>query len=439
MSADAAFSLTAYFISSLIGFLSLKKFTSKDPLDPFLTLGLASGIGLAFTTMFLFIFLCIFKSLPQIPLVAAHILALAFFLFKKPSNFRIKAAWPKKESLLWVFLLFLTVCLFFAKALKSPYGSGMDVWEIWKLKAQLIYKNPSYWQNIFSRSLASSHPDYPLYYPLSICWGWILAGKENMAASLEVSLIFTLSTLSVLAGSLRDKGLKIAAIAGCLLLSTPHFMGMGSSQYADILIAYFCLSALVLFQLSLSKNDTRLACLSGFFAGSATFVKNEGLLLYFAIATVIMIVSFRRHFIYFLAASLPLLFCTAYFKYLASYPNEMLSLQSWNNILSERTVWDRAGVIGRSLLEEFTNENSWGWGWYFLGALTLLKFKRLVMPEILRLVAILLIINLGYFFIYLGTPLPLKMHLETSLNRLLLHTYPAIVYLGFLVYANESA
>ena len=52
------------------------------------------------------------------------------------------------------------------------------------------------------------------------------------------------------------------------------------------------------------------------------------------------------------------------------------------------------------------------------------------------ILSVLLLMLVGYFFVYVTTPLELAGHLRTSLDRLLLHLWPAAILAIFLALAD---
>ena len=52
---------------------------------------------------------------------------------------------------------------------------------------------------------------------------------------------------------------------------------------------------------------------------------------------------------------------------------------------------------------------------------------------LVRIAAILGLMMVGYFFVYVMTPLDLGYHLATSLNRLFLQLWPSVIFLFFMI------
>lgn len=434
--------LTAYLLPGVIGFLVLKKFLNKTPLPPALLLSLAPGLGMIFTAFLLFATLSLWNQLPQGFILTLHGALLVFLLLisrnpAKPSkNLR-----PRGNLFLWQLIFLSAAVLFFAKVLKSPEGSGMDVWAIWKLKASLIYHNSSEWKQIFSKAMDASHPDYPLFYPLLLCWGWIFTGKENISAPIWLSFVTTLAAVGVLASALWNTNKRAAYASALVLISTPHFIGMGSSLYADIFVAYFMLASVVLLKTAFDSAQWRLAFLSGLFAGAGSFIKNEGLLVLLLSFLVLGYRMIRRGetracCISFLAASLPLVGCTIFFKVTAAYPNPHISMGSCREVLVSGLIFARGFEVIRAGFQEFLNVNSWSFAWVFFLFFMLINFGSFRKKEFGWISALILGTGAGYFLIYLGTPMELKDLLQNSLSRLLIHVYPVIGYLVFSLYSD---
>ena len=69
-------------------------------------------------------------------------------------------------------------------------------------------------------------------------------------------------------------------------------------------------------------------------------------------------------------------------------------------------------------------------GYLFLAGVRIDEGDR---PGLIQSAAILGLMLIGYFFIYVLTPLDLGYHLATSLNRLFLQLWPSMIFLCFMI------
>ncbi|MFZ5801924.1 MAG: hypothetical protein ACOY3K_02270 [Candidatus Omnitrophota bacterium] len=181
-----------------------------------------------------------------------------------------------------LFLGFLFLCwhyleYFLGKISWNIFG-GWDARYFWNLKAKFLFRDPALWRGMFSPILDWAHPDYPLFLPGSIAWGWNLLGEEFLIWPAVVDLVFFISLLLLLlwyAGSFHSW--TTAWIAGSFLLSIPNYAFWSTTQYADIPLAFLFTAAALFASLGLRRNSPSLFWVAGLFAGLSAWMKNEGL------------------------------------------------------------------------------------------------------------------------------------------------------------------
>ncbi|MBI3315971.1 MAG: hypothetical protein HYZ87_03240, partial [Candidatus Omnitrophica bacterium] len=404
-----------------------------------LGLGVSSGLGF-FSVYFLgrlsFFWMGLFHAV---------LLALLFFKWRHREK-RLFFGTAGERSLFFLVCL-AGVLLMVPHFLKSPYGSGLDAWAIWKLKARFLFYGG--WDRLFSPTLSFSHLDYPLFYPLSLAWAWLVSGKETTFAAWALCAVFTLSCVGLVMSVFLPKNRSVAAAAALLLISTPAFIGIGSSQYADIFVAYFNLSGVVLICLSLSEAARRASAYAvwgGAFLALGCFVKNEGFLsIAAALFSLGLVVLFDRKLRKkhlgclknVLAGSLPALTLTLLFKTKAGFSNEWVNRSNWESFLASGGWLQRLWGVGSAFTGQVFNENSWVYSWFFILAVFILYFRALWRHGRWAVLWVILTAA-GYSFVYLISPLELTGHLATSLDRVMLHSFPALVYLSFLAVFEEK-
>jgi len=436
---DFLVSIAAYLVSITIGY-GILSFLIGGKGNRLFLLFLAPGVGLAYTTVVLFISLYWFGELSRSFAMFVHLSTLvvigAFFWKKKRPDvqrpFNIAVVGFSAVLLLGAIFILFNVA-------KSPYGTGLDAWAIWKLKAAFIYRGGQSWQHIFSPVLDFSHPDYPLFYPLCVVWGWLAAGRETLAAPICIAFVFTLSIIGLLMSALRTRGLRLACLAGLFMISTPHLIGVGSSQYADIIVSYFNLASVVLFHRALYENEGRFALVSGMCLGANAFVKNEGMLFllvfFLCLGGIGSCVggSFRKKCFRNLGAclvgALPMLLIVFLFKAQSPLFSDLVTWERLGEWFRYGFFLERAPAIMHAWIREIFQENAWTYTWIFYGLTLFLYRKRFFKSQEVWILLTWLGLNLGYFSIFLMTPLDVRYHLETSLDRLLVHGFPFLGYL----------
>lgn len=433
----------AYAVSCTTGYALLSRYLDMNGDHDWVLFFLAPGMGLAVTVLFLFLNLYFLDSLSFYFCISQQAILLGFLL-TRPRRTGYRRLFRGKVIFLAV--LGIGLVLLFLVMLKSPFGTGLDAWAIWKLKARFIFHGP--WRQLFSPSLVFSHPDYPIFYPLAVVWGWLVAGKETYAAPQILCFLITLSLVGLLMGVFAKQNLSMAAALGMWMISIPQFIGLGASQYADIFVAYFNLaSAMLLSEASMRKN-VRYAWVAGFFAGTGTFVKNEGLLFLTVLVFVsVLRVAFgpaedrsanRRETLALVTGSLPFLSVTVAYKIAAAYPNHMLSFAVVADYISSNALFGRTGLIFSHAVSEIFNENAWVYAWFFILAVFLLYGSCGLSKRNFWVPLTPTLIVSGYFFVYLFTGLDLGWLLQESFGRTLLHVLPLFVWASFVVFFSPE-
>jgi hypothetical protein len=353
-------------------------------------------------------------------------------------------------------ILFITFCLvllcaavaFLMVLLNKPHGGG-DAYAIWNLRARFLFRGHDLWVRGFSSTIAWSHPDYPLLLPASIARAWTYFGRETTIIPQFFAASTVAGTAALLLSSLRVmRSLKHGLFASVFLIAASPFIRVGGTQYADVPIGFFILSAVVAF--SLYRNETATAtrigqsyqviALSGAMAGFAAWTKNEGLLfsLSWVIATSVVGFlwyrksSFSKEISYLLIGLLPVLAVLFFFKIRYAPANDLLGAAPLHVLMSHLTDPSRYYMVAGAFCKEILH---WGNGLFPILALFVLctgiKPSKNHVPILVQILIVFTIVNVGYFFTYVLTPYDLAWHLGTSLERLLLQLWPTFLFAIF--------
>lgn len=283
-----------------------------------------------------------------------------------------------------------------------PHG-GFDAWAIWNVKAKMLYYHP---EIAFSYPVIN-HASYPPLQPALIALGFHIAG-DSVAVPIFLHGAVFFATLWLLRSCWW--GLLIAGIT---------ILPFAASQFADLPLALSLLCAVAAFQ-------SRHAGQVGLALGLGLLIKNEGLMIA-GIFMAIWTVSERRIPWRALLAMAPFLVMLILFKVMVNVPNDVLSAEGIIERLMtpERYAW--VAVLGLLGLTQF------GTGAFaVLFGAGLLARRRLKLSVPLMTLALVLLAYLG---IYVITYWPIGEHMQVSYDRLILHLFPALVFL----IVNESA
>ena len=126
------------------------------------------------------------------------------------------------------------------------------------MHARFLFLGGDDWREAFASGLDWSHWDYPLLLPLSIARGWTYTGGEGIHLPAVMGFLFTFLLLGLLLTSLSLLRGRIQGYLGAMvLMGTPFFIYMGTSQFADIPLAFFILTTLVMLFFQAGSPENR--------------------------------------------------------------------------------------------------------------------------------------------------------------------------------------
>ena len=452
--------LIPYCISLLIGCLTLHLVLRDTKiLTPPLFLSLGFGLGLGLSSILTFFSFLIFSGYHQLTVIGINLILvfiLIYFAMKqttchKTLNLRdylnpnrLLNGLNLSTLLLGLGWMIIAGALYFL-FLRYPYG-GWDAWALYNTKTKFLIFNGPAWTAIFDQLHPYTQPDYPLLLPFMNTWIYAASQQE-----LHHVTFFTAFTLTLNCGFLLFAGLKqlarpaIAILASFILLLIPHFILMGSSQYADVLLAFNILAVIILTTLLLHTKNKNIAILTGLFMGLLTFTKNEGIVITLLLSSFItlyfMLPSNRKTHprgLFRLPIGLLIGLCatasaTVIFKLCLAPPNpDILPSMDLQNF----TFLNGHGlsITLCAIVKEFIYLK-WGFVWGLIGLLVFLKLPRFFYKEN----KVISLFFIAYFsvliLIYLTTVnFDLAWRLRSTLSRIYFYLLPSILF--FCCYIN---
>jgi 4-amino-4-deoxy-L-arabinose transferase-like glycosyltransferase len=322
-----------------------------------------------------------------------------------------------------------------------------DAWSIWAFKARIFYMSQTLPLSYFhDASKLFSHPDYPLLVPLAETWAYSWMGRPDDWAVMALSPLFYLATLAMVAGALARVYGRAAGLAGALALAlVPVLFVQGSAGDADVPLALMAAGSAVflwrwLCDETAGRASRRALVLCGAFTALGVWTKKEGLLLLLCTALIVVVAAWRRH----VASGEP----AAALRDGALFLSPVLVVAGpWLAFLAlDRPLTrdflpitvstllahlDRLPTICSFLGLRLLDVPHWNVAWALLAAVAVLGRRQLGRGSALGYLLALLVLQIaadGAVFIFSDWQ-PYTAHLQTSLDRLLLHSLPLAVLL----------
>jgi len=316
----------------------------------------------------------------------------------------------------------------------------------WNRAARFIFRGDSHWRDAFSPVFR--HPDYPLLVPGAVARAWAYMGSDSVFAPAAVAAIFTCATIALAGAALaRLRSDRHALLAMLLLLATPSLLTYGASQYADIPLAFFVLAAVVLLCLyDRVQEHPGTMILAGAAASLAAWTKNEGMLFLAAIIVARCVAVWMHHgwrcyvreLRWFAIGLVPVLAVLAYFKLHFAPVNDLVAGQGLAETLPRLLDAGRYVAVAKVFKLEVSQLGYNG----LLGAVPLLigyllcvgvKIDPTDRPALVTVAGALALTLAGYVIVLVAAPGDFLRLLNRSVDRLLLHVWPATVFACFMV------
>ena len=420
-----------------------------------LTVILGTGLGLGLTSAATFVCLVIFGRANNAYLVVESGLALflgllAYYRFHYATVANLKipnsSYSGRQPTIGWLKITFITLLAislasFLIKAfLENPHGIW-DAWDTWNYRARWLFRGGDQWPNAFFLR-ARDGLDYPVLTTVSIFRMWQILGTDHVAIPIMVATFFTYGSILLTFSSLALlRGSNQGYLAAIFMFISTQLFNVGTYQYADVPLAFFILSTLIL--LSLKDHDStfslQIALLAGLTASCAAWTKNEGILFF----VLIILVHFGgqmghlkwprliKEYIGFMLGSAPIISTLIYFKLNFARENVHLNSDNFKQFATYVFESERYLLVLTKFANKFITFND-GIVWLMAVYLFISGLERpfITRKSVRSHAAILCLLLGGYFFIYFITPDP-RAFLSASLRRIVIQVWPAWVFLYF--------
>ena len=324
-----------------------------------------------------------------------------------------------------------------AAAEAAPHGDW-DAWAIWNLHARFLFRGGAgdAWRGFFS--IAWSQPDYPLLLPASVARVWAYAGHESTLGPILIAVGFGIACVTL---AVTTIGGRHGWIAGALMLGATTFLAQVPSQCADVPLACFIVATLAVMFGDVFRvpgpGARDPAVIAGAASAMAAWTKNEGVIFVLLLFLIAVIVAVRRRdgrqLLWSIAGATPILIVAVGFKLALAPSSGLVEGQSLAVILTRLMDPDRhMTVLG------LMAQHAMSWSAPFAFAVfpivsLVAAWMAVRMGGVVRVMATVLGLMLAsYYVVYVTTPFDITWHVSTSIDRLLVQLWPALVLTVFL-------
>lgn len=320
----------------------------------------------------------------------------------------------------------------------APDGEW-DAFAIWNVRARFLSAGAPAWRNAIAPGInagltGASHPGYPLLLSGWIGMAWMVNGTPDPVVPACAGGLFSVSVVALLFAALRRLRGEWSALLGALvLMATEAFRSQTASQYADIPLALYVLGATACAAFAIRHDHRGAWLLAGLAAGLAPWTKNEGWPFALAAAAVALPLAGRRA-APFLAGYLPPVAITLLFKSIIQPGTE----QAFPS--STAQVFERVAEPGRwaTVIGAYATQ-IWQMGFPLQHPLLMLALlawalRRAPWDQARRSIPLaipLAALSAAAFGLLLVTSADIVWHTSTSVARLIIQPWPALLLLFF--------
>jgi hypothetical protein len=324
----------------------------------------------------------------------------------------------------WTALLLVAVGVFCLSALAPAVGpkyGNWDAWAIWNLNAKYL-ADPVHWRKLFQNA-AFGHPDYPVCLPATLAFFMRLTSSPaNYMIPFAFDVLIALCIPILIFGELWRKNLAVAAVIWTLFVVENFYIIDSTMQYADVLLSFFFLCALVC--INYADQNKKYLVLSVLFLGCCAWTKNEGAVL------ALLLLGFyahrffsKEHLRHTLITMLIPAFVIIVFKLICPTENDLLK-ESGTSTLGYILQKERYAAIFDFCADMLNKRLIYTRPAIVAYLIFCIAKRRLPGSKFLLVVTCVL----AYFMVYVLTPKDLEWHLRTSSERLLLQLFPVLLY-----------
>jgi hypothetical protein len=323
-----------------------------------------------------------------------------------------------------------------ASSLAAPHGDW-DAWAIWNQHARFLFRGggSDTWRGFLT--IGWSQPDYPLLLPAAVARVWAYAAQESTLGPTLVAMAFGIASVTLVVTALDGRR---AWIAGALMLGATTFLTQIPSQCADVPLACYVVATL-----AVACRDGRhigpgsphmTAWLAGATSAMAAWTKNEGIVFALLMLIVSIAVAIRRRearqLLWGLAGGAPIVIALVWFKLALAPPLGLTEGLSMDVFVIRLLDLDRHVTVAALMTQHAAR-----WSAPFAVAVFPLMLVAAIWmaarsgPAVRVMAAVSSLMLASYYLVYVTTPFDIAWHVSTSIDRLLVQLWPALVLTAF--------
>jgi hypothetical protein len=333
-----------------------------------------------------------------------------------------------------------------ASSRAAPHGEW-DAWAIWNQHARFLFRGGAdgAWRDFFS--ITWSQPDYPWLLPASVARVWAYAGHESTLGPILIAIGFGAACVALVVTTL---GGRRGWIAGAVTLGATTFLMQVPSQCADVPLACYIVATLAVTCGDVlripSPGSPAPGLVAGATAAMAAWTKNEGVVFMLLMAIVAVAVAVRsvrlqpdvarrdrRQLLWAIAGAAPVLIAIAWFKLVLAPASGLVEGQSLSIVLSRLLDLDRhATVLGLMAQHAMRWSGPIAMAIFPIASLVAIWMAVRVGGVVRVMTCVLGLLLVSYYLVYVTTPFDITWHVTTSVDRLLVQLWPALVLTVFM-------
>ena len=396
----------------------------------------AFGLGLGTLTISILLLNLIGFYLTRFTVILTVIILFSPYIFNQDLKIfvfnNLKKYYQKvKETPIFVTILFILFVVFLSMFTFSKSVWGYDAYERWLAKGRTFWVDGG----INKQNVAIYDPsdDHNLW-PLTITWFYYLVGDSN-ELWIRIIPLFLLFMLSFeFWGNLNSTNFKRTEILWFLILIFTPFLWQtvsleNYSANADLPVSFFII-------LAISKLLKKQFIYGALFLGFAAFTKNDTLPVLIGFIICLPII-FRKEIFNSIDLKIALIAAICLLAFNITWKihyalNSRYFQQDFSQLLSQKPFLKYNKYSLNAFREQLRQTQVWGLGWWIILFFLIKNIKEIIFSKSMFLIIALITLQfLGYFIIYYITKEDQATQISTSISRVLLQVYPALLLVAY--------